>query len=160
MKKVQELEGRVKVHVEKLRDRFLEIKGTGEVMNVMAATSALTLDVISGYSFGKSCNTLDTPDMGLWICKMLEDGFRPERFLGERGKEVLRYMVPFERGPRNCLGVNLAWSEMYLAVAAVVGGVEGLELVGTGIRDVTVDREYFIGVFPKESKGVRVKVNG
>lgn len=48
MKKVQELEGRVKVHVEKLRDRFLEIKGTGEVMNVMAATSALTLGELDG----------------------------------------------------------------------------------------------------------------
>ena len=85
--------------------------------------------------------------------------FRPERFLGEEGERTKKYLVPFGRGARSCLGVNLAWSEMYLAIAAVVGGVAGVEVVGTTREDVTVDREYFIGVFPKESRGVRIRVN-
>ena len=43
MRKVQELEGRVRGHVEKLRGRVEKVRGTGEVVNLMAAMSALTL---------------------------------------------------------------------------------------------------------------------
>ena len=85
--------------------------------------------------------------------------FVPERYLGEKGKEALKYLVPFGRGPRACLGINLAWAEMYLAFAALLSGFE-LELVETTEQDVTVVQEYFIGLFPRESKGVRVRIIG
>ena len=62
--------------------------------------------------------------------------FHPERFLGAGAAERLRYLVPFGKGPRMCLGMNLAWSEMYLCLAALVGGVK-MELYETGARDVT-----------------------
>jgi cytochrome P450 len=43
--------------------------------------------------------------------------FRPERWLGEKEQQPLRYLVPFSRGTRACLGINLAWAELYLIVA-------------------------------------------
>ncbi|KAL1744938.1 cytochrome P450 [Schizophyllum fasciatum] len=47
--------------------------------------------------------------------------FRPERWL-EEGAEALEsaYLIPFSRGPRMCLGHNLAWFELYLSVAGVL----------------------------------------
>jgi cytochrome P450 len=49
--------------------------------------------------------------------------FSPERWLGE-GEEAQnsaldKWLVPFSRGPRMCLGQNLAWCELYLAFAAL-----------------------------------------
>ncbi|KAK4499233.1 hypothetical protein PRZ48_009746 [Zasmidium cellare] len=85
--------------------------------------------------------------------------FKPDRFLGEKSGEAFRYLVAFGKGPRMCLGMNLAWSEMCLSLVALIGGVD-MELVGTTVEDVTVRREYFLGLFPKESKGIRARVNG
>lgn len=62
--------------------------------------------------------------------------FKPDRFLGGKGAKTLRYLVPFGRGPRMCLGMNLAWSEMYLSFASLIGRVD-MELVGTTVKDVT-----------------------
>ena len=50
--------------------------------------------------------------------------FRPERWLGEKAKELERSLVPFSRGPRSCLGTNLAWCEMFYAVGVIVGRFE------------------------------------
>ncbi|KAL1703458.1 cytochrome P450 [Schizophyllum commune] len=46
--------------------------------------------------------------------------FRPERWL-EDGADALEngYFVPFSKGSRMCLGHNLAWCEMYLALASI-----------------------------------------
>lgn len=43
--------------------------------------------------------------------------FRPERWLNSTSLQ--RYLVPFSKGPRSCLGINLAWAELYLLVANV-----------------------------------------
>ena len=48
---------------------------------------------------------------------------------------------------------------MYLAFAALLSGLE-MKLVESTERDVTVVQEYFIGLFPRESKGVRVRIIG
>ncbi|KAE8139946.1 cytochrome P450 [Aspergillus pseudotamarii] len=45
--------------------------------------------------------------------------FRPERWLGPDGKRLERYLVPFNRGTRSCLGMNLARAELVLILAAV-----------------------------------------
>lgn len=34
------------------------------------------------------------------------DVFKPERWLGEDGKKLERWLVPFSRGPRSCLGLK------------------------------------------------------
>ncbi|KAI0551803.1 cytochrome P450 [Xylaria curta] len=43
--------------------------------------------------------------------------FIPERWLGERGKELDKWFVAFSKGPRMCLGLNMAYLELYLAIA-------------------------------------------
>ncbi|KAJ4992818.1 hypothetical protein SVAN01_01522 [Stagonosporopsis vannaccii] len=44
--------------------------------------------------------------------------FKPERWLDS--KELDNWLVAFSRGPRMCLGVNLAWAELRLAFAHTV----------------------------------------
>jgi len=43
--------------------------------------------------------------------------FRPERWLDEPDLE--NWLVPFSRGPRMCLGINLAWMELRLSFAQI-----------------------------------------
>ncbi|KAF8067760.1 cytochrome P450 [Lyophyllum atratum] len=48
--------------------------------------------------------------------------FDPERWLNVKGdklRELENHFVPFSRGPRMCLGFNLAWCELYLIFANV-----------------------------------------
>ena len=90
--------------------------------------------------------------------------FRPERFLKEgiegiQATEALRNLVPFSRGPRMCVGLNLAWAELYLSIAVILTSVK-MQLVDTTDYDVTIVQEHFIGLFPEDSKGIRVKVLG
>ena len=86
--------------------------------------------------------------------------FRPERFLGspEEAKQASKYYMPFHRGFRSCLGMNLAYSELYLRLAAVFRRFE-LELVEVvRKRDVDTVRDCFVGMPSPEGKGVRVKI--
>jgi cytochrome P450 len=46
--------------------------------------------------------------------------FKPERWLGAAGGALDQYLVVFSKGTRGCGGLNLAWMEMYLALAAMV----------------------------------------
>ncbi|RPA85153.1 cytochrome P450 [Ascobolus immersus RN42] len=47
--------------------------------------------------------------------------FNPERWMqGEKSKRLEKYIVSFGGGSRACLGMQLAWGELYLAVAGVV----------------------------------------
>lgn len=55
------------------------------------------------------------------------NSFIPERWLedensGELGnlQEMNKFLVTFSRGPRSCLGINLAWMELYLIIAYLV----------------------------------------
>ncbi|KAK0458615.1 cytochrome P450 [Desarmillaria tabescens] len=43
--------------------------------------------------------------------------FQPERWLQQDSQSLEKYLVPFSRGPRSCIGVNLAWCELYLVFA-------------------------------------------
>ncbi|KIX08873.1 uncharacterized protein Z518_03530 [Rhinocladiella mackenziei CBS 650.93] len=45
------------------------------------------------------------------------DQFKPERWLDMDGKQLERWLVSFSRGARSCLGLNLAWAELYLTFA-------------------------------------------
>ncbi|RDW72725.1 cytochrome P450 [Aspergillus mulundensis] len=45
--------------------------------------------------------------------------FRPERWIGENAKALDRYLLAFSRGPRSCLGLQLAWAELYLTYAHI-----------------------------------------
>ncbi|KAI0401632.1 cytochrome P450 [Xylaria palmicola] len=43
--------------------------------------------------------------------------FIPERWLGDRGKELEKWFVTFSKGPRMCLGLNMTYLETYLCFA-------------------------------------------
>ncbi|KAL2351348.1 cytochrome P450 [Cryomyces antarcticus] len=43
--------------------------------------------------------------------------FSPERWLED--PELDKWLVPFSKGPRMCLGINLAWAELRLTFARV-----------------------------------------
>jgi cytochrome P450 len=93
--------------------------------------------------------------------------FRPERWIED--PRLDRYLVSFSKGSRSCLGINLAYAEMYLWLAGVFrryGSQEvrfetdegALELVDTDISDVEMWADRFIPAVKPGSKRVRVRV--
>lgn len=86
--------------------------------------------------------------------------FSPERWLPpNHHPEMDKYYVPFTKGSRSCLGVNLAYAELYLTTALVFRpGGPRLELFDTGEEDVRIVRDVVIGLPKAESRGVRVCV--
>jgi cytochrome P450 len=43
--------------------------------------------------------------------------FRPERWIGQSGRELEKWLLCFSKGTRQCLGLNLAYAELYLILA-------------------------------------------
>ena len=92
--------------------------------------------------------------------------FVPERWLPVDAPEV-RYrrkslLTVFGGGTRMCLGVNLAWAELYLAVAAVVRRFGGRLTLHDVVfeRDVKVTVDGFNPLPSQKSKGLRVTISG
>jgi cytochrome P450 len=84
--------------------------------------------------------------------------FIPERWLDSK-LPLKRYLVPFARGPRSCLGINLAWAELYLIVAMVFRRFD-FDIAGVvRERDIDAARDVIMGVPRRDSKGVVVKVS-
>lgn len=95
------------------------------------------------------------------------NSFRPERWTENPGLE--KFLVPFSRGSRHCIGINLAYAELYLALATVFRvwgskeckGEKGyLELWETDDRDWEIVGDGITPLVWKGSKGIRVKVYG
>ncbi|EHL00641.1 putative Trichodiene oxygenase [Glarea lozoyensis 74030] len=82
--------------------------------------------------------------------------YRPERWLNDISLQ--RYLLPFGKGPRSCLGINLAWAELYLITAMIFRrfnfDVSGVDRE----RDVNVDKDIVMGVPRWDSPGIIVKV--
>jgi cytochrome P450 len=87
--------------------------------------------------------------------------FKPERWMGRDADcaRLERYLVPFSKGSRACLGINLAQVEIYLTLAILFRRFD-LELFETDRSDVELAHEFFIPVSRLDSKGVRVLVKG
>ncbi|CAL3965293.1 unnamed protein product [Diplocarpon coronariae] len=87
--------------------------------------------------------------------------FIPERWLNgatHNGKDLNRYYIPFSKGTRICPGIELAYAELYMALAMTIRRFD-LELYDTVYeRDIKVVRDCFLGEAGKNSLGVRVKV--
>ncbi|KAL4874864.1 benzoate 4-monooxygenase cytochrome P450 [Aspergillus karnatakaensis] len=74
------------------------------------------------------------------------DKFDPNRWIHSEGSEKLdRHLTAFGRGSGMCLGINLAYAELYMALAYIFRFVD-LEICNTGPRDMDVTREYIIGI--------------
>ncbi len=88
------------------------------------------------------------------------ESFLPDRWLDPEAKAKLdRYLVPFSKGSRGCLGINLANAEIYSTLAMFFRRFD-LELYETTVEDVEPAHEFFVPVSRRDSKGVRVLVKG
>ncbi|KAJ5438316.1 benzoate 4-monooxygenase cytochrome P450 [Penicillium daleae] len=81
--------------------------------------------------------------------------FRPERWL-ERNQRLDRYLVPFNRGTRSCLGTNLARAEMFLILAAVFRRFDFDVSQVSRERDIDVRHDYILGAQARDSPGLIV----
>jgi cytochrome P450 len=96
--------------------------------------------------------------------------FHPERWLEDKTRHLERYLVPFTRGPRACVGMNLAWAEMYICLSTVFrrfgtsvvkdsSDFGMMELYETDAEDVALVRDALFPMPKDGSKGVRVKLS-
>ncbi|PWY68620.1 putative cytochrome P450 [Aspergillus heteromorphus CBS 117.55] len=85
--------------------------------------------------------------------------FLPERWMDKSNPNMNRNWVPFARGSRMCIGMNLALAEMYWVLAVIFRpGAPRLELFETTEADVVPVRDYVGGIPEFGTKGLRVKV--
>jgi cytochrome P450 len=90
--------------------------------------------------------------------------FEPERWLdqmaeGRTTSRLDKYMTAFGKGSRNCIGMHLAYAQMYMSLAAVAQRYN-LEIYQTDDSDVTPTRDLFTGGVKLDSQGIRVVVHG
>ncbi|KAJ3575162.1 hypothetical protein NP233_g1274 [Leucocoprinus birnbaumii] len=71
--------------------------------------------------------------------------FNPERWLQPESSVLERYLTPFSKGPRMCLGINLAWMELYLIFGIIFRRLD-MELVGHDSNNFDSFKDYFIPV--------------
>lgn len=95
--------------------------------------------------------------------------FIAERWLGDEGKRLDKYLVSFCKGSRVCFGMNLSYGEIYLVLACMfrvwtskdVGARDGevgvLDLFETDRDDVEIKADFFVPAPKKGSKGIRLK---
>lgn len=88
--------------------------------------------------------------------------FKPERWLnnpkGPDGQKYLsRYMVSFSKGSRSCVGMHLAYAEVYIALATVFRRFS-FELFETDRTAVDCHSDMFVPHPKHGTKGVRVMV--
>ncbi|KAA8909835.1 cytochrome P450 [Sphaerosporella brunnea] len=69
--------------------------------------------------------------------------FRPERWMGQKGKELDKWMLAFSKGDRVCVGINLAYAELHLVVANLFSRFK-LELFETTKEDLECV-DHFVG---------------
>jgi cytochrome P450 len=79
--------------------------------------------------------------------------FDPGRWLNNRQLE--KYLVPFSKGTRQCMGINLATAEIYLTLATIFRRFD-MELYETTGRDAEIVSDFFIPHGHPDSKGVRI----
>lgn len=79
-KNVNELQPLVKKKVEKLLGRFAQAQEDGSVINLVDAMSALTMDVISSYCFGKDMRQLEKPEFAAQAVWEMQQGSRVSRW--------------------------------------------------------------------------------
>ncbi|KAI1405185.1 putative cytochrome P450 [Hypoxylon fuscum] len=87
--------------------------------------------------------------------------FLPERWASpDERRRLNRYLQPWGRGTRQCLGTELATVDMYLAVSRLFGAQAGFDmcLYDTTDEDWMTYHEWF-AAFPK-GRGLRVNILG
>ena len=111
-----------------------------------------TWSIPSGYPVGMS-NLITARDASVFPDPLV---FKPERWLVPDPPD--RYLLPFSRGTRSCIGMHLAQAEVKLALARLA--TVDLELFETTIDDVDARRVWEVAIPQRGTKGVRMKVKG
>ncbi|CAD6587386.1 MAG: hypothetical protein ASARMPREDX12_002831 [Alectoria sarmentosa] len=63
--------------------------------------------------------------------------FKPERWLGDEKRDLEKFLIPFSKGPRSCVGMNLALAELYLVIGNLFRRFD-MKLVDTKEEDLTM----------------------
>lgn len=88
--------------------------------------------------------------------------FNPSRWIDtapEHLKEMHRYFVPFSKGSRSCVGMEVAKMELVLAAGNVFQKLgRDMRLWETTERDVSWAHDFFAPYIPYDSQGLRVKI--
>ncbi|VUC26000.1 unnamed protein product [Clonostachys rosea] len=88
--------------------------------------------------------------------------FDPERWLdktGEVKRGLERYLLTFSRGSRNCVGMQLAYCELYICIAALqLRVLPRMRLYKTNESDVQYDHDELVGKPRPDSQGCRVLI--
>ena len=84
--------------------------------------------------------------------------FCPERWLKTNPDldRINSFYVPFSRGTRNCIGINLAYAQVYIVLACVLRRFDLTLYDVIYERDVKAVRDCFIGEPEMNSPGIRV----
>lgn len=83
--------------------------------------------------------------------------FRPERWLEPNGPALKRYLTPFGKGTRACLGMHLAQTELYMTIAALFRRFE-FTIWETRQEDVDIVYDFFVPMPKRGSKGLQVLI--
>jgi cytochrome P450 len=86
--------------------------------------------------------------------------FRPDRWLAENPdhSRINKFHVPFGRGSRMCIGLNLAMAEHYLVLGSMFRRFDVDLYETTRERDVDTAQDCFLGEPAQDSPGIRVKL--
>jgi len=85
--------------------------------------------------------------------------FLPERWLAPDSKDIRKYLVPFSpKGPRQCLGMELAYAELFLATAVIQRRFD-TEIFETDRDDIDPLYDFFVAAPKLGSQGMRIMIN-
>jgi cytochrome P450 len=88
--------------------------------------------------------------------------FDPDRWLdekGQRSKQLEGYLLSFSKGSRQCVGINLAYAEVYLGLATLIRRLgDRFELWETDISDVEIQYDRFVPCPKLDTNGIQVLV--
>jgi cytochrome P450 len=85
--------------------------------------------------------------------------FRPERWINN--PSLSRYLFSFSKGSRQCVGINLAYSELFVCLNTIFSryGSDGpakIVLFETDISDIELQHDLFVPYPKLDSRGIRV----
>ncbi|KAF9057730.1 cytochrome P450 [Panaeolus papilionaceus] len=69
--------------------------------------------------------------------------FKPERWLEQSASGLTQHLLSFSKGPRMCLGVNIAWVQLYLFFGHIFRRLD-LELVDTSMDAFKSFKDFFV----------------
>lgn len=84
--------------------------------------------------------------------------FDPSRWLGPKGQERRKYMIAFSKGPRACIGMNVANAELAMTIAEM--SKWDMSLHETDESDVAFLHDYHVATPSLSSAGIRAVVVG